>query len=221
MPDLFTEDELHHLPSVLSAPRFSTYLRHCDMNRPQAMALYRWNLQVSAALMVPLHVLEISLRNAISEAIEYIHGGSWPWTQGFVVTLPNPRAPSFSPRRNLENTARNHPTVGKVVADLSFAFWEKMLTRRHQRTIWNSEIRKAFPHAPDHFTAEDLREQLRGDVQRIRMLRNRIAHHEPIIARDLPQDLNRIIRAIAWRNETAANWALRIETVSALITARP
>src|SRR6056297_3297342 len=72
----FTADEEHHLPNVLSAPRFATYLRETGNDRTRALHLYHWNLQVSAAFMVPLHVLEVALRNAIVEAIEAVHGGT-------------------------------------------------------------------------------------------------------------------------------------------------
>ena len=217
----FTADEEHHLPNVLSAPRFATYLRETGNDRTRALHLYHWNLQVSAAFMVPLHVLEVALRNAIVEAIEAVHGGTWPWTRGFIRSLPNPRGPAYSPKRDLEGCAAQQPTAGKVVAELKFVFWEKMLTNRHQGRLWDDHFYAVFPDAPRGVAASQRRSELRSDIEAVRRLRNRIAHHEPVFPRALQDDFDRIIRCIRWRNETTSNWVLEIETVRALLAVRP
>ncbi len=217
----FTPEEEHHLPSILSAPRFATYLRETGNDRTRALSLYHWNLQVSAAFLIPLHVVEITLRNAIVEAIEATHGGTWPWTEGFIRSLTDPRAPAYSPKRDLWNCARQQPTAGKVVAELKFVFWEKMLTSRHQGRLWDNQFFVVFPDAPRGVTSSQRRSELRADIEEIRRLRNRIAHHEPIFSRSLDRDFERIIRCIRWRNDTTASWVEEIETVRALMAIRP
>lgn len=217
----FTPDEEHHLPNVLSAPRFATYLQASGNDRTQALRLYQWNLQVSAAFLVPLHVLEIALRNGIVEAIEAVHGGAWPWTQGFIRSLPNPPPPAYSPERDLRSCAAQQPTSGKVVAELRFVFWEKMLTNRHQGRLWDHHFYQVFPDAPRGVASSQRRNELRMDVAEVRRLRNRIAHHEPIFQRVLQQDLDRILRCIRWRNATAANWVQQVEAVHELLANRP
>lgn len=217
----FTPDQEHYLPYVLSAPRFATYLRATGHDRTHALTLYHWNLQVSAAFMIPLHVLEVALRNAVVDAIEAVHGGTWPWTQGFIRSLPNPRPPAYNPTRDLSTCAVQQPTAGKVVAELKFAFWENMLTRRHQSRLWDAQFFRVFPDVPPGATADQRRSELRADVEAIRKLRNRIAHHEPIFPRALQDDLNRILRCIQWRNTTTSLWVRDIETVQALLAIRP
>lgn len=217
----FTPDQEHHLPYILSAPRFATYLKAAGNDRTHALDLYHWNLQVSAAFMIPLHVLEVALRNAVVDAIEAVHGGTWPWTQGFIRSLPNPGPPAYNPKRDLSTCAAQHPTAGKVVAELKFAFWENMLTKRHQSRLWDAHFFRVFPDAPTGATADQRRSELRIDVEAIRKLRNRIAHHEPIFPRMLQDDLDRIMRCIQWRNATTASWVRDIETVQALLAIRP
>lgn len=46
---VFTPAELHELPSVISAPRFATYLQATGNDRARALGLYKWNLDLSAA----------------------------------------------------------------------------------------------------------------------------------------------------------------------------
>jgi hypothetical protein len=217
----FTPDQEHHLPNVLSAPRFATYLRATDNNRTRALNLYHWNLQVSAAFFVPLHVLEVALRNAVVEAIEADHGGTWPWTEGFIRSLPNPRSPAYNPKRDLSKCADQQRTAGKVVAELKFVFWESMLTKRHQSRLWDGRFFQVFPDAPRSVASSQNRNEMRSDIEEIRKLRNRIAHHEPIFPRALQDDFDRILRCVQWRNAATASWVRDIETVQALLAIRP
>lgn len=210
----FTADQLHHLPDVLSAPRFATYLQARAGDRADALALYRWNLEVSAAFLVPLHVLEVTLRNAIVDAIEGVHGGTWPWSAGFIRSLPNPPAPNYSPTRDLQVLSRQHQTSGKIIADLKFVFWERMLTSRHQGRIWDRAFYIVFPNSLQTLGgSSQARSELREDIEEIRKLRNRIAHHEPIFMRPIYDDLDAIYRAVSWRSATAADWLAEIDPV--------
>ena len=56
--------------AAISADRFSTYRLWADQNDALATRLYTFNVQLSAALYGPLHMLEVALRNvgAIAES---------------------------------------------------------------------------------------------------------------------------------------------------------
>lgn len=58
-------------------------------------------------------------------------------------------------------------------------------------------------------------------MQTIRHFRNRIAHHEPIFARNLTADYTLIHDVIRWRSPVAADWMTKVERVTALIAAKP
>lgn len=217
----FTDDELQELPKIFSTPRFATYLAEKNGDKTKALALYQWNLEVSCAFLAPLQVCEISIRNAISEAIELTYGGNWPYVRSFKISLANPRS-GYSPRGNLLQH-RTKPTTGKVIAELKFVFWERMFTSRHDNAIWNAHLRSVLPS----FDAEGLKtvQQLRGEafntLSDIRSLRNRIAHHEPIFRRNIQEEYERIRRVVSWRNEVAAAWLDKVEKVTPMITIKP
>lgn len=61
---------------ALSVPRMGTYEAATNVTPALtgAIALYTWNAQLSAALMYPLHVCEVAVRNAVSEAITQVYG---------------------------------------------------------------------------------------------------------------------------------------------------
>lgn len=219
---MFTVDELRDLPIVISAPRFATYLRASANDTERALALYHWNLEVSAAFIVPLQVCEVAARNGVVEAIEAVHGPNWPWSNGFIRSLPIPRlAHHYNPQTNLRSVAARQPTTGKVVADLNFAFWEKTLTAGQDTRLWTPHLHTVFPGVPAATAAPVARAAAFDALQHIRHFRNRIAHHEPIFARTLADDYARIHQVIGWRRPVAAAWMDKIERITALLATRP
>jgi hypothetical protein len=216
----YTPEELQKIPHVLSEPRFATYLRAKNNDRQLALKLYQWNLEVSAAFIAPLHVLEVVLRNATIDAIESVHGLNWAFNNGFIRSLPEP-SNGYKPRSDLINTSRRQPTTGKVVADLKFIFWEKMFTVRHDSRLWDNHLRRVLPFAPSTLSVQSIRSQVNSDIRDIRQLRNRIAHHEPIFTRQLSDDYTKILKLIEWRDDTASLWLDSIQNVTSLLPEKP
>ena len=190
--DLNTEIKM-----ALSAERFGTYLTQCNNCVDNAAKLYLWNMSAASAFFPWLSVAEVVLRNRIHEALVQIHGSEWPWMSGFERTLPNPNSPSvFNPHRELANTREKYKKdrqTGKVVADLKFAFWQQMLKKNHKIPLWNKHLYVAFPNLDASLGITTNRNQLYNRVEKIRILRNRIAHHEPIFARNLYADYQNVI----------------------------
>ena len=215
----FTQDEIQCLPKILSAPRFATYLRAKNGNKSKALALYHWNLKLSSEFIIPLQMCEVSLGNSIVCAIEKTYSRNWPWEISFEIALPN-HAQDYNPRNDLK-MQQHLPTPGKIVAELRFAFWQKMLTRRHDAAIWNAHFRTAFPHADQSKTIQELRRQGYAMLEEIRKLRNRIAHHEPIFKRNIQEEYDRIKEVIGWTNPTAAAWVDKIQQVTQMINVKP
>lgn len=218
----FTPQEIASLPDVISAPRFATYLQARQGRVEDALELYAWNAEVSAAFMVPLHLCEVGIRNAAAEAIQSVHGANWPWVHGFIRGLPVPRSPKdFDPQINLKQVAARQPTVGKVVSELNFAFWEKVFTKGQDERLWNTHFRTVLPGIPNALTVSQARAKVFSDLEKIRRFRNRIAHHEPIFTRDLADDYASIRELIEWRRPDAATWLDKIERVTGLLAIRP
>lgn len=218
----FSQDELHELPTVISAPRFATYLQAMGNDREKALALYEWNLDLSSALIVPLQVCEVAVRNGIAEAIEHVHGANWPWNNGFIRSLPRPKSKfRYNPANDLQSCAASLPTTGKIIAELKFAFWENIFTVGQDSRIWNAHFRTCFPGAPQGQPIPQCRATAYADLQIIRRLRNRIAHHEPIFMRNIADDYQRIHDMIAWRSQVAAAWMDRKQAVLALLAVKP
>lgn len=207
---------------VLSAPRIGTY-EAATLGVPQlqcALALYAWNAQVSAAMLAPLHICEVAIRNAVSDVLTVAHGPQWPWDAGFLRSLPDPQN-GYSPRRDLLSARAGKATTGKVIPELKFAFWQALFTSRFDGRLWSHHLRAALPHADAQKTDAQVRASIYKELEQLRKLRNRIAHHEPIFQRNLADDFQKIRDLIALRCPITAAWMEQNQQAQALIAAKP
>ncbi|MFE3105222.1 hypothetical protein [Nocardia tengchongensis] len=205
---------------VLSAARSSTYIRAAGGDKAKAMELYGWNARVSAAFMLPSHFAEVATRNAVAEALESVYGSNWPWDRTFEESVPAPAGKNYNPRRDLQQTRSKQPTTGKVIAELKFAFWQAMFTARHDVRVWNHQILTLFPHSSG-MTASQLRGKIYVDLEAVRKLRNRVAHHEPIFTRNLSSDLKRMLQLVELRSAPTHTWLRAMEEVTVTLSQRP
>lgn len=204
---------------TLSSPRLSTYEREAS-NLDGALELYLWNANVSGAFFPCLHICEVTIRNAVSEVLFKLHGNQWPWNNGFINTLPNPKY-GDNPRRNLQQASAKSSDVNKVIPELNFVFWQKMFTSRHDDQLWLPHFRTTFPHADVSVAIKVLRSEIYNDLEKIRRLRNRIAHHEPIFSRKLDEDYKAIMKVIGYRCEDTAQWLSLNQNVVSLLDNKP
>jgi len=215
---------LHAIRKALSPARFETFEIASAANEgggPSAVDLYGWNAQVAAALFMPLHICEVVLRNAIADALEQAYGSKWPWSQGFERSLRDP-ASEWSPRRELVGVRRRFRNPSQVIPELKFAFWQDMMTQRHDRRLWDSGIHLVFPNLDSRVSTSQLRHGIYLDIKTLRELRNRIAHHEPILKRDLMDDYQRMVRLVERRCSTTSGWMAGLcKEIPKLIESRP
>ena len=220
MPHQFSAQELLDLEAVLSAPRFATYLRAAGGDRHLAMELYCWNTDISAAFYFMLQFCELSIRNGSVEALEAVFGHNWHLNRGFYHTLPRLKG-NYQPADDVKYCAARLPTAGKVVAELKFAFWQYLFVKGQDQRIWAPQLANAFPGYDRALSVSQARALMHNDIEKVRFLRNRIAHHEPIFTRNLQEDRDRIRQLVAWRRGGSAIWLDSVEQVTALLAARP
>lgn len=220
MPYRFTPPQITAFEALISAPRFGTYLREASGDRNLALRLYCWNADLSAAFYPLLQFAEVAVRNGAVEAIEKEFGANWHHNRGFKYSLPMKRG-RYRPRDDLQSCAERLPTAGKVVAELKFVFWQYLFIAGQDRRLWNKHFFTAFPGADHTGSVADAREDLHNDIQAIRIFRNRIAHHEPIYGRDLPEEQRLIRKTIHSRRPEAAAWIDGFERITTLLAQRP
>jgi hypothetical protein len=169
------------------------YLEACGQSISDALELYDWNAQASSAFHESIHYLEVGLRNALDrELMRWAdsHGATRPWYVDPVVPLtPQSRKKVDEARRNAMRGGI--PEVhGKVIAELTFGFWWSLLAAEYNSRLWAPCLQHAFDGSVR-------RNRLHAALNDIRLLRNRIAHHEPIHRRDLARDYSGLVRTAA------------------------
>jgi hypothetical protein len=200
-----TAAEIRALRDALSPARLTTYIRRAHGNTRRALDLYAWNVNAGAALYPILQVNEIALRNAIDRALVAQFGAQWPYASGFLRTLPRSEKETFeSGRGRLERALRvPRASTGDIVATQTYGFWVMLLTSRFQRRIWNQEFARSFASAPPQVD----RAVVHDRADEIRRLRNRIAHHEPLLNHDLPGAHQRAASMVRWISPALSQWA--------------
>lgn len=210
------------IKNALAAARIATYeaATTTTPQLPGALALYAWNAQVSAAMMAPLHICEVVVRNAVADALTAVYGPNWPWEDVFVISLPAPSR-GYNARADLLKVRSGQLTTGKVIPELKFVFWQTLFTKRFDDRIWQKHLHTVMPHLNATKTISQLRQLIYGELDQLRKLRNRIAHHEPIFKRNLADDFLKIQELIALRCPITSAWMEGNQHATALIAAKP
>ncbi len=199
------------LVSAVSSTRFDTYRQGVDSD-VAALQLYTWNTAASAAFYGPLQTLEITLRNAVHDAMREAHGTRW--FENPLLLRPAEQDKIDEAIQHL-NYLRKQPTAGRVVALLPFGFWVTLFANAYDTTIWRTDLHNIFtPRVKD-------RGGLHNTLDRLRTLRNRIAHHEPIFQRSLKDDYQRIRVVIGHLSRPTLAWQDHHSRVSEVLNVKP
>jgi hypothetical protein len=186
----------------------------------EALRLYEWNAELSSSLLLPLHLFEVVLRNAIHEALTMTYQEQWPWNGRFVNSVPMKHG-YYEPRKDVQKNARKYSTTGKVIPEMKFVFWEHMLTSRYDRALWEPLLTTVFPAIPCPSGVNIAVRDLAKDVGTVRSIRNRVAHHEPIFYRDIKGVLEAVERVGSYRAAEVGRWVSQLHTVRRVLSQKP
>jgi hypothetical protein len=166
------------LSIIFSEERLDGYLNHttCNQSKTEALAAYSWNIELSQSLYPALQILEISLRNSLHQAIS-THFDTEHW---FELPFLHPSEKKQITQVINDLKKRKKPIEpGRIVAELSFGFWTSLFDIRyeHGQVLWPRLLKTTFQNLPK---GQKTRSFLSRELNRIRFLRNRVFHHEPI-----------------------------------------
>lgn len=157
------------------------YLDASGQNRSLAVEMFHLDGEVAASFLEPIRLVELVMRELIHKQVSDIYGTHWMLKSEVV------------DGRCFEKVTKSLERVGesasgnKIVSDLNLGFWAGLLqkggpsatdanvTVSHRGTLWDPALSKVFRYsAPQRKTVANL-------VLKVSYLRNRIAHHEPIL----------------------------------------
>lgn len=209
---------LNQVVECLSPERLLPYLHSVPSGELQeALALYQWNISISGAFHEAISIAEVCLRNTLHNQMTRLtqdEPGNWLENSTLLLTADAQKEISVAQRRV---THKGGPlTPARLVSELNFGFWRYLLAKRYETTLWTPALRHGFPQ----FQSQQ-RKIVYNVVTELHILRNRIAHHEPIFKRDLRQDFVRIYQLIEWISPQTREWSTPFSRVKETISQYP
>lgn len=200
--ELFSYDgkALATIEKYISPERFAAYVNYARGDKWVAIRLYERNTEISGALYGVVQALEITLRNAIHNILTDQLGGP-EWYESFSLAEFERKTVEEAKKKVIDRPAPLTP--GRVIAELTFAFWGRLFSDSYDKTLWVPHLRKIFP-----LKLQNNRRFIHGRLVELKTLRNRIAHHERLICgrQKVRQDYADILETIGWINPTIRQW---------------
>ncbi len=193
----YSDRQLATLVSALSTDRLQPYFVYARSTDPWVIIrLYERNTKLSEALYGVVQALEVLLRNKIhSQMTKDIGADDWYEKVAFLEPEQNEIADA---KRAIAD--RPKPvTPGRVVAELNFGFWVRMFSGQYEKLFWVKHLHKIY-------AASMQPKFLHDRLVQIKTLRNRIAHHETLIKRDVQKDYLQTLQSIGWISPTVLAW---------------
>lgn len=196
---------------LASSARLAPYLAEARGDLRQATRLYVWAAEMGGALHSGVAFVEVAVRNAIDAQLREWNaerhgeaGREWALEDRADDALYNllGRGKLRAARHRAEFEARSRPpehprhlaavTHDDVVSQLMFGTWVHLIAplgtdpATHQR-LWEEALSQAFLGAD---ASAESRIKVGKQLQRLRTLRNRVAHHDNLLSVNPQRRLN-------------------------------
>ncbi len=196
----YSQLTLEKLESAFSVSRLARYKTLAGGDLNLALELHVWNAELGQGLHLPMQHFELLLRNAFNDRLTSLHGDAW-FDVLFEDFQPEFQRQISAAKDELAKQKRNVVTPS-VIAQFTLGTWVAMLAPSYDDLLWKFCLYQSFANPPVPFSRKTAKKAL----EKIRMLRNRIAHHEPIYHRALDKDLEHLISVAGWICPDTAQW---------------
>lgn len=156
----------------------------CGNDSRKTMTLYRLNLNLSQEVFTLLSCFEVALRNAIDRELTQELGPDWlrdAILPGGIFDVSGCRDSARIIRKAYEKLLHNGEySHNKLLAEMEFGIWKYMFANPQYR-VTGRRLLRVFPNKPRSSAEMQYNNSFMfNELDGINILRNRIAHHEPI-----------------------------------------
>lgn len=163
--------------AYLSAPRLDKYKIACNNQSRKALSLYRANIRLSQKLYAVIGLFEIVLRNQIDRHFIALKGPQWledAVESGGYLDAPDCENSYHSIQEAIHRLGTKYSHEG-LIAALTLGFWTYQFGKYEYPASGNTAL-NIFINRPKGVTYKEMQQYL----MKINILRNRVAHHEPV-----------------------------------------
>lgn len=170
---------------IMSSDRLQKYVYACNGDTRKAMVLYRLNLKVSQEMFTIVSCFEVALRNAIDSILTQRFGQHWlrdSIQNGGILTANNTRLTRNIITNAYQELVRHNSYLpSKLLSAMEFGVWKYMFSPAQYRATGQCLL-QVFPDKPRSTRFMQYNNTyIFNELDKVNSLRNRIAHHEPII----------------------------------------
>ena len=228
---------------LTGSARLAPYLREACGDVERARELYLWVADLAGALFSTIAFVEVGLRNSMDRKLQEWnaqqgpeYGREWALSKGAAPLLYDlvthkslVSAQSFASEQSRARP-KTHPrrlatiTHDDVISHLMFGTWVYLIKPRDSRQpqrcqrLWKECLSDAFPYAD---CSDSGRKRLAEQLDRVRKLRNRVAHHENLLSVDVRRRLRDMLGILALVNPQLTDLAMRGNRVRSVVRADP
>lgn len=183
-------------------------------DKRKVQTLYRKNLKLSQEMFTIISCFEIALRNKIDRHYTHIYGEEWLSDAinmgGIFDTSQTQKTKKII--WGIKTKLGNNYTHSKLVAELDFGVWRNLFAN-HQFVAGGQNLLRIFPSKPKSSVSMQYNHTyFFNELAKINIIRNRIAHHEPICfyqntinTQYVRQNYNLILQFFNWMNINASD----------------
>lgn len=189
------------LRECITTGRLASYDREAARRSCPALRLYLWDHDMAAACMGDIAILEVALRNGMDRQLSSMSvelSGTENWYLAHLRFDDRTQYQIREAWRHLIPQQKKRHVGDHLVASLTFGFWRNLLEdggaihshwpdeerADYENDLWRKGLDKAFPGGRQHARNSGgkwTRKYALNIVKTVHALRNRVAHHEPLI----------------------------------------
>lgn len=236
------------LPALLGSARYGTYIAAAHGDADRAAELYAWGAALAGAWHAHLGYVEVATRNAIDRELREWNAShanlpaQWTAPKAAAVplfkalgrTLSDARA---SAAKDASRRSSSHPRAGQapnhddIVAQLTLGAWCHLVMPPDEaagkataaiiasrQELWSQALHRAFPGVSPSI---DDRRRVGRQLEAMRRLRNRVAHHENLLSLPIGPRLNGSLWLLSTINPDFPMFVMRHNTIRQLEAADP
>ena len=159
----------------ITKERLSVY-RADGCDDETALARYLYNIELCKSLYTSLNMFEIAFRNSIDKALRNFTGTS-DWFEK--VRLARECTKKIDAAKEKIQKRKKPISHDRIIAELTLGFWTSLFSKRYAQEKFQPYIIKhCFRNASK---AERSAVSLWNNLEKIRLLRNRVFHYERLI----------------------------------------
>ena len=176
-----TNFQTQALASSLARDKFAPYRRVFGGDTNQASQLFQLDCALAGAFQELLHIIELTMRESMHRELRNTYGHQWM----FIKEIMDNHGQATIAKAVRRAGPKARP--GKIIAEITMGGWVAMLQQGgfssdekqkfidYNKTLWGPALCKTFSiGAPEQVDVAKV-------GQRLRHLRNRVAHHESLV----------------------------------------